>query len=172
MQTPDRRPLVDRLGSLWITYIKGQFLLSLIIGGMTWTVSSAIGLSWAGILGVTAGIFETIPSLGPVIATVPAVIVALWKGSSVISVENWVFALIVLGVYVAIQQIGSLLIEPRVMGKRLNLPPLAVLLTVILGAALGGIIGAYLAVPVLASLVEIVQFLQERPRGDVPPAAE
>lgn len=74
--------------------------------------------------------------------------------------ENWVFALIVAGAYLAVQQICALVIEPRLVGKRLDLPPFVVLLSVLAGAAIGGILGAYLAVPLLASAREIVRFVR------------
>jgi len=90
------------------------------------------------------------------------VIVALWLGSSVIPVANWVFALIIAGVYIAIQQVGSLIIQPKVLGQELELPPLVVLVAIVAGAALGGIAGLYLAVPLLATLREIVVYAQER----------
>ena len=85
-----------------------------------------------------------------------------------IAVDNWVFALIVLAVYLAIQQTSQLLVEPRVLGERLSLPPLAVLAAVIAGTVLGGIVGAYLATPILASVVEIVRYSKGTGR---PPSA-
>ena len=159
----DLLSLIDRLGELWLTYVKGQLLLSLIVGALTWVVNAGVGLSWALGLGVVAGILETVPSIGPILATIPAVVVALWKGSSTIPVENWIFALIVIGIYVAISQIGALYLEPRILGKRLNLPPLVVFVGVILGALVGGVIGAYLAVPLIASLREVLSFVRGRP---------
>ena len=155
--------LLTRLGELWLTYIKGQLFLALLIGMLTWTINSAIGLHWAGAMGLIAGMFETIPTFGPLLATIPAVIIALWKGSTIIPLPNWGFALIVLGIYVAIQQIEAIFVQPRIMGSRLDLPPLAVILAVIVGAALGNVIGAYLAVPVVASVREIILFWREPP---------
>ena len=104
-----------------------------------------------------AGLLGTIPSVGALLAAIPAVIVALWKGSSVIAVQNWVFALIVAGAYLLIQQMSSLFLEPRILGQQLRLSPWVVFLGVIVGAALGGVVGAYLAVPIIASMREIVE---------------
>ena len=155
--------LLNRLGQLWLTYIQGQLLLALLVGMITWTVNAAIGISWPGALGLLAGLLETIPTFGPLIATIPAVAIALWKGSSIITLPNWGFALIVLGIYVAIQQIEAIFLQPRIMGSRLDLPPLAVILAVLIGATLGNVLGAYLAVPVVASIREIVLFFRETP---------
>ena len=162
-QQPDRpQSLGGRVLALWLAYLKGQLLISLLIGALTWVVSAGIGLAGAAVLGALAGIFETIPSLGPLVAIVPALVMALWKGSSVIPVSNWAFALIVVGAYFAVQQIGNLFIQPRVLSKQLQLPPLLVLVAVIAGAAIAGVVGAYLAVPVLATAREIVVYLAQR----------
>jgi predicted PurR-regulated permease PerM len=157
--------LLERLGDLWLTYLKGQVLLAAIVGGLTWVVNAGIGLAWALPLGLLAGLLGTIPSFGPLLAAIPAVVAALIRGSSVIVVQNWVFALIVAGVYILIQQLSSFILEPHILGKRLNLPPLVVLLSVLAGAAIGNVIGAYLAVPLVASVREIILFVQERLRG-------
>jgi len=156
--------LGGRIGRLWLIYLRGQILCALGIGALTWIVGSGLGLEGALWLGLFAGLMETVPHVGPLIATVPAVIVALWLGSSVIPVANWVFALIIAGVYIAIQQVGSLIIQPKVLGQELELPPLVVLVAIVAGAALGGIAGLYLAVPLLATLREIVLYAQERRR--------
>lgn len=167
-QRDETRQLLRRIGRLWLHYVKGQLLEAILIGLITWVVGEAIGLAYAAWLGLVAGILETIPSLGPVVALVPAVGVALWKGSSVIPLPHWAFALIVVGAYLAIQQLGALVLQPRLLGKRLNLPPIVVLLAVLLGAAVGNVLGAYLAVPLLVTLREVVTFLWRKGQG-LPP---
>jgi len=114
--------LLRRIVRLWMLYIKGQLLMSLIIGLLTFLVGLAIGLPYAFFLGLLAGVLETVPNIGSLIALVPAVVVALWQGSHFIHVQNWVFALIVVGAYLVVQQVGELVIHPRIMGKRLDLP--------------------------------------------------
>lgn len=163
--------LLDRIGGLWATYLKGQLLLAGIVGTVTWIVGAAIGLAWPLPLGITAGLLQTIPSVGPIIALLPALVAALVKGSSVISVENWVFGLIVVGSYMILQQASALFLEPRLLGKRVNLPWWAVLISVMVGAAVGGVIGAYLAVPMVASLREIGAYLVTRYRRSHRPRA-
>jgi len=148
-----------RILYLWVAYLKGQLLVALLIGLLTWVVSAGIGLEGAAVMGALAGVFEGIPGLGPLVAMVPAVAMALWKGSSVIPVSNWAFTLIVIGAYAAVQQIGNLVIQPRVLSERLQLPPLLVLVAVIAGASVDGVAGAYLAVPLLATLREILRAL-------------
>ena len=157
---PER--LLPRIGDLWLSYFKGQFIISALIGGLTWAASAGIGLPGAAVLGALAGVFESIPGLGPLVAIVPAVVIAFWQGSRVIPVQNWVFALIVVGVFLAVQQIGNLVIEPRVHGKRLQLPPLLVLVVVVAGAALAGVVGAFFAVPVVATIREMILYARNR----------
>ena len=151
--------LLRRIVRLWMLYIKGQLLMSLIIGLLTFLVGLAIGLPYAFFLGLLAGVLETVPNIGSLIALVPAVVVALWQGSRFIHVQNWVFALIVVGAYLVVQQVGELVIHPRIMGKRLDLPAIVVLLVVILGAAVGNIVGAYLAVPLVVTVREIARYV-------------
>lgn len=167
-QSSDLARLIARIGGLWWTYVKGQMLLALITGCMVWLLGFGIGLSWPLLLGLLAGILDVIPTFGPIIAAVPAVIVALWRGSSVLPVENWAFALIVAAGFVAIQQATSLLIAPHVLGRRLDLPPLLVLAAVIAGALLANVVGAYLAIPLLVAGREIVAYARRKARG-LPP---
>jgi predicted PurR-regulated permease PerM len=152
--------LLRRIARLWMLYIKGQLLMSLIIGLLTFLVGLAIGLPYAFALGLLAGILETVPNIGigSLIALVPAVGVALWQGSGFIPVQNWVFALIVVGAYGVVQQVGALVIHPRMVGKWLDLPAIVVFLAVILGAAVGNLVGAYLAVPLLVTGREVARY--------------
>ncbi|NLG48808.1 MAG: AI-2E family transporter [Chloroflexi bacterium] len=167
-ESPDLVRLIKRIVELWVTYIKGQLLMAVIIGAITWVVGSAIGLPGAFWLGLLAGILTTIPSLGPLLAAIPAAVVGLIEGSTVINVENWAFALIVAGVFVLIQQLSSLLIEPYIVGKRLDLPPLIVFIAVVVGAVVANVVGAYLAVPLLVTLREIARYLSAKARGEPP----
>jgi predicted PurR-regulated permease PerM len=156
--------LAKQIGRLWVAYIKGQLVFSLIMGLLTWVVGAAIGLSYALPLGLLAGLLETVPGVGAILATIPAAGVALWQGSSVIAVENWVFALIVIAAYIVLQQVGELLIKPRVFGHELHLHPLAVLAAIIIGALVANIVGAYLAVPLLVTVREIVRYVRYKLR--------
>jgi predicted PurR-regulated permease PerM len=167
----DLERLIKHIGGLWWIYIKGQMLLALITGGMVWALGVGIGLSWPLVLGLLAGILDVIPTFGPIIAVVPAVVVAFWRGSSVLPVQNWAFALIVLAGFIAIQQIVSLLIAPQILGRRLDLPPLLVLAAVTIGALVANVVGAYLAIPLLVTAREVLEYTRRKARG-LPPFAE
>jgi predicted PurR-regulated permease PerM len=156
MVLPVYRPEVEELGRsldlVWKSFFRGQLLLALVVGVMVTTATSLLGLPGALVLGILAGVLEVIPNLGPVLALIPAVLVALIQGSNVLPVSNLVFALIIIGVYVVIQQIENNFLVPRIMGHSLNLHPLLVLIGVVVGAGFAGILGAFLAAPILASL--------------------
>lgn len=153
---PPYRPEIEELGrrldAVWKSFFRGQILLSLVVGFIVFIATSLLGLPGALVLGILAGILEVIPNLGPVLALIPAVLVALVQGSNFLPVSNLVFALIVVGVYVLIQQVENNFLVPRIMGQSLKLHPLFVLVGVVVGTSFAGVLGAFLAAPVLASL--------------------
>ncbi|MHB1295398.1 MAG: AI-2E family transporter [Anaerolineae bacterium] len=168
--------LGGELAAVWLAYLRGQLLLAIVIGLLTWAISTAIGLRYALLIGLVAGILETVPTLGPIIAALAGGTVAFIWGSSVIHVENWVFAMIVLGVFLLLQQLESWVLAPLITGKNLSMHPLLVLASVIVGGLIGGalipvvgaILGAYLAVPVVASGRVILRHRQ----SEAPPPFE
>jgi len=111
-----------------------------------------VGVRNALILGIIAGVLEIIPSIGPTIAAIPAVLIAYFQGSTYLSLSNGWFALLVIGLYVVIQQLENNILVPRIIGRSLNLHPLVVIIGAIAGASLAGILGMFLALPTLASL--------------------
>ena len=151
--------LRQEITGVWHAFLRGQLLMCAAIAVMTIATGTAIGLPYAVVLGIIAGIMEFVPSLGPAIALVPAVLLALFKGSNFLPMSNFWFAVLVTGLYILIQQIESNLLVPRVMGHTLNLHPLIVLIGVIIGGNLAGIIGMLLAAPVLATFRVIGRYV-------------
>ncbi len=148
----EMQELARRLDAVWKSFFRGQIVLSLTVGIVTTIVLSVLGVQGAFVLGLLAGILEVVPNLGPILAMIPAVLVALIQGPSYLPVSNLLFAGIVVLVYVVIQQVENNVLVPRIMGMSLNLHPLIVLIGVVVGAGFAGILGAFLAAPVLASL--------------------
>lgn len=171
---PEVGQLIRRLFKTWRAYFRGQLNLMIIIGVVTWISLTAIGLPGALALAVIAGLMELIPNLGPFLAAVPAVIVALIQGSTYLGVNNLVFALIVIGLYILIQQVENTLVVPRILGEAVDLHPLVVIIGVVVGASVGGILGALLAAPVIASAREILNYLYAKMLGKdpFPPGSE
>jgi predicted PurR-regulated permease PerM/N-acetylglutamate synthase-like GNAT family acetyltransferase len=143
-----RRQITD----VWNAFLRGQLVVGLVMFTLTTVICLSIGLPYAVVMGVIAGVMEFIPNVGPIIALVPAVAVALFEGSSFLALNNFWFAVLVLGLYIVIQQIEGNVIVPRVMGSTLHLHPLVILIGIIIGGSITGILGMLLAAPVLATL--------------------
>ena len=159
---PELVELFDRLRRVWDSFVRGQLLLMLIIGTVVGVGAAILGLPNALSLGLLAGFLELIPSLGPFLATVPAVLIALLQGSSHFALPNGWFALIVLAFYMGVQSLENTLIVPRVLGDAVKVHPLVILAGVLVGAATAGVLGVFLAAPVIASLREILGYLYRK----------
>jgi predicted PurR-regulated permease PerM len=113
-------------------------------------------------LGIIAGLLEIIPTIGPIIAAVPAVIVALVQGSAYLPIGNLAFAGLIVLFYILVQQVENNFIVPRVLGDAVELPPLVVMTGVVVGASVGGILGALLATPVIATGREMLDYIYRK----------
>lgn len=151
-----------RLG-LWV---RGQLTLMGTMGIATGTAYTLLGVPGALLLGLIAAITEAIPIIGPLLGAIPAVLVA-----STVSPE---LALVVAGVYLVIQLIEGSVLVPLVMRNTIGISPLLVMLSLLVGAAAGGLLGALLAVPIVASAEIILSRLQarEEPVAQDPAAIE
>lgn len=152
--------LADRTGRVWRGYIYGQLINSLITGLAVFLVLALVGLPGAFLMGVIMMIFNMIPTFGPIIAAFPGVIAALVAGSTRFEdMPNWVFALIVAGIYVVVVQAQANIIAPKVMGKAVRLSPVVIMVSLIVGFNVGGLIGSLLAVPIVATIKEYIAYL-------------
>lgn len=140
-----------RLG-LWV---RGQLILMTTLFGMTTVAYFLLGLEGALFLGLFAGIAEAIPIVGPAIGAVPALIVAGASGRI-----ELIFLVAI--VYVVIQVIEGNVLVPMVMRSTIGVPPFIVIMSLLFGAALGGVVGAFLAVPFTAAVVVILERAQAR----------
>ena len=136
------------------------------MGVMTGIAYSLLGVPGALLLALIAAITEAIPIIGPLLGAIPAVLVA-----ATVSPE---LALIVAGIYVVLQFIEGNVLVPIIMRNAVGISPLLILISLLIGAAAGGFIGAFLAVPVAASLEIVLQRLQarEEPVAQDPSAIE
>jgi predicted PurR-regulated permease PerM len=144
--------VTERIGERLGAWARGEALLAVIIGILTWIVALALGLPYAGALALVAAVAELIPNLGPIIAAIPLVLIGFLS-----SPTQGVLALV--GA-VLIQQLENNLIVPRVMSRAVDLHPVAVMLAILAGGELLGIPGALMAVPFVASLSVIVDEIQ------------
>ena len=156
------RLLGRRVKKVWTQYLLGQAAVAAAVGLLTGLGLWAAGIPGALFLGVLMFFFDFIPTFGPIIAAVPGVIVAITQGSTWIPLPNWIIALIVIGIYMVMQQVEGILLVPKVQGRAVSLPPLVVLISVVAMFGAFGVLGGLLAVPVVATGREVARFLWSR----------
>ncbi len=144
--------LVGEINVTWSAFFRSQLVLCAVIGTLVGVTMAVVGVRNALILGIIAGLLEIIPNIGPTIAAIPAVLIAYFQGSNHLPLSNGWFALLVISLYVVIQQLENNFLVPRIIGRSLKLHPLVVIVGAIAGATLAGILGIFLAAPTLASL--------------------
>lgn len=130
-------------------YVRGVLIAMLLIGIFTGLGLGILGVPYALLLGVLAGLTECIPYLGPWLSGVVAVVVAL------VTVDP-LKALEVVILFLVVQQVEGNLVQPIVMSRSVHLDPLLVLVAILIGSELMGLIGAVLAVPFVALLQSLV----------------
>lgn len=140
-----------RLGA----WVRAQLILMGSIGIMTGIAYALIGLEGAVLLALIAALAEAIPLVGPALGAIPALVVAAATGQ----VET---VLVVAIVYMAIQTIESNVLVPVVMRNTVGVPPFLTVAGVLAGAAIAGVLGALVAVPVVASAIVVLERSQAR----------
>lgn len=165
---PEINELMQRIERMWGSFFRGQITLMLMIGVIDWLGLTALGVPGAVSLGIIAGLLELIPNLGPVIATIPAVIVALLQGSTHLPLSPFWVAMLVLVFYWLVQQLENSLIVPHVLGEAVDLPPLVVMTGVLVGTTVAGILGALLATPIIGTLREVLRYVYYKMLGEDP----
>ncbi len=121
-------------------------------------------------LGVVAGFLTLIPDVGPFLAAMLAIGVALLEGSnwSWMPSSSFIVAIIALAIYLLLIAIKNFWLRPFIMGRSVHMHEALVLISIILSTILWGILGALLIVPVLASLGVILDYLRRRILGMSP----
>ena len=148
-------------------WLRGQLFLGLTVGAATFvglmllsvTVDPVFG-RFAILLSIIAGVLELLPIIGPIIAAIPAVLLALTGG-----IDAAVAAVVL---YTVIQQLENNLLVPKIQGDAVELHPSAVMLALVIGGAIAGLLGAILALPVAAAGRDVFRYLFHR--LDEPPA--
>jgi predicted PurR-regulated permease PerM len=129
-------------------WVRGQLLIMLALGLLAGLAFALLGLPNPLLLGVLAGLCEIIPMVGPFLAFLPALLVALTIDPT--------HALLLIPVAIIIQQLEGNVLVPRIMSHAVGVSPLTVILGILIGSLLGGPAGAFLAVPVAAALQVIL----------------
>ncbi|MFV0317988.1 MAG: AI-2E family transporter [Microthrixaceae bacterium] len=158
-QLDDADRLARRTMAIWRGYLYGQLLNSLIVGVFMWIVLWAIGLPGAFVFAVILGVLNMIPTFGPIIAAIPAVLAALTLGSSRMDWGNLAFAILVTVLYLVVVQLQANLIAPFITGRAVKLSPATVIIGLLVGVQVGGLVGAVLVVPIIATGKEYARYV-------------
>ncbi|SEN71842.1 Predicted PurR-regulated permease PerM [Lihuaxuella thermophila] len=150
---PDRereqgRRILSDMDAALSSYIKGQVLISVFVGVIVYIGYLMIGIDYSLILALVTMFTNVIPFIGPLIGTIPALVVGF--------TDTPMMAVKVLVVAVIAQQLEGNVISPLVMGKNLNIHPLTIILLLLVAGSLAGFLGLLLAVPTYAVLKVVV----------------
>lgn len=122
-------------------WVRGQLILMLVIGLITYVGLTLLAVPYAAPLALLAALLEILPNLGPTLAAIPAVIVA-WVSAGP------ALGLIVVLFYILVQQLENNLLVPKIMKDNVDVSPLVSIMSILIGLKLAGVIGALLAIPV------------------------
>ena len=142
----DRRRTLVRVANRMSLWLSGQLLLSAIMGVTTFIALLVLRVPYALPLAILAALGEFVPMLGPTLAAIPALALALLH-------SQWQFWAVL--VYAVLsQKLENLILVPRIMSRRMSISPLAVFIAFMIGASILGIAGAIIAIPV-AAIVQV-----------------
>lgn len=136
--------IIDEMNGTMGGYIRATILNGFAVAAMVYVGLLVIGVDYPILLALLAGAGEFIPILGPILASVPAIAVAL--------LDSPTQALIVAAFYLVLQQVESNLLVPGMMRNQADIPPLLSLVALFAGSALGGLLGALVAIPLAGAL--------------------
>ena len=136
--------IVDALETKLGGWARGQLILMLLVGFMTYVGLRLLGIPYALPLAILAGLLEIVPYFGPIIAAIPAVIIG-FSISPLIGIATTALAFL-------IQQLENYLIVPKIMEKSVGVSPIIILLALAIGFKIAGAMGALISVPVFITL--------------------
>lgn len=136
--------LINRMQKKIGMWLRGQLILSLIIFVFIYAGLSILGVKYALVLALIAGLTEFIPYLGPILASVPAVFLAF--------TQEPMLALFVAGLYYIVQLVENNILVPKVMQKAVGLNPIISIAVLLIGFKVAGVIGAILSIPVATAI--------------------
>jgi predicted PurR-regulated permease PerM len=139
----------DSLRRVFGGYVRGQLILGVTIGIMAGVGATLFGLPYPVVLAVLAAVFELVPMFGSLLGAVPSLIAALFQPFPTVL---WVALF-----FIGINQVETYLLAPRITGESLGLRPLWALAALLIGVELAGFLGALVAVPVAALLVDLAK---------------
>ena len=140
----------DDSNTIFFKFIASQFMDAVIIGILVSIALTIMGVKYGIVLGFFIGLFNMIPYFGAIIATVISAIITIITGG--LSQAIWMLIVVII-----LQQIDANIINPKIVGKSLKISPLLVIFSVTVGGAFFGVLGMFLAVPVIAVIKILVE---------------
>ncbi len=138
-------------------WMQGQLLLGVLVGILVFLGLSVLSVPHAFTFAIIAAVFELIPIFGPILAAIPAVVIAFAESAGL--------GLTTVGLYLIIQQFENHLIYPVVVRKVVGVPPILVIIALLVGMELAGLVGVILSVPLAAVLMELVNDIEKKKAG-------
>lgn len=154
--------ILQKINGVLGNYLRGQFLLVMIMSAVTYAGLTILGVRYALILSVFTGFAEIIPYVGPVVAAIVAMGVAFTDHISRFNFVPLIDLVSVGALYFVLRQLEDLFIIPQIMGRLTKLHPLVIMFAVLTGGHLFGLVGYLVAVPVIASLKVVADHFHEK----------
>lgn len=145
-------------------FLRGQFLVALAVGTLASILFMIIGVDFSIVLGMIVGVLNIVPYFGPIMGGLLAVVVAFFKAP--------VLALWVIIAMLAVSIIDSTLLSPNIMSQQVNLHPVLIAFSLLIGGSLLGVLGVLIAIPIAAVGKAIVYHFIERSREPIKQNAE
>jgi predicted PurR-regulated permease PerM len=146
---------LQEINGYLISFFRGQVLVAAIDGILVGIALTIFGLPYGFLIGIFMAILGVIPYIGNILCLIPACIIA-WlhaRGAAPFGMEPWAYVACVVGIFVVVQQINSLVTAPKIVGDSVGLHPLTVIFSMLFWSlVLGGFVGALLAVPLTAAV--------------------
>jgi len=158
----DLRRILQALTTIWHRFLRGQMVMVFLAGLSMWLAMSILGVNFSLGLGLLAALAKFVPIFGPLFAGAVAALVALFQPANYLGVSPITHALMVIIMQIIADQSLDLLVQPRVMGRSLNLHPAFILIGAIVAASLAGIIGLLLTAPAMATMMLLGRYIYRK----------
>lgn len=154
---PDHRTEIvdvgERIGVMVGAYFRGQLLVAAFVGVATSIGLAIVGLPFWALVGLTAGLFNLVPLIGPFVGGLIGVVIALTVGGGLGQ------AIAVVIVMVLVQQVDNHVITPNIMARTVRVHPITVILALLVAGTMFGILGMFVAIPAVAAVKLVTMYV-------------
>lgn len=158
----DLARLSRELGRIWNAFLRGQIIIFFLTGIVYSIALSILGVHYAFVLALLAGLARFVPYVGPAVNWGVLVIIAYFQAYKLFGLSPLYYTLLVLGIALLIDQIFDNIVSPRILSDALKVHPAAVLVAAIVAANLFGILGVVVAAPILATAALLWQYTMRK----------